>query len=346
MPTKPDDKQSSDGNGGSTELDNNQTPMPETVRKQLLEQLEKKRHSEQRLYLNLRHHITKAFIGNATVRFDLTDMTAARKRFDAASSNKLKLRIKSVQDTSTDNGIKLRVYRDSVITVKLPVIVYFHGGGFSLGSIESHDSVCRYLAKFTECAVISVEYGLAPESVYPAPVDEGLQVLKWLQQTKDLDFIDVSRVFLAGDSAGGTIALGMATSSKLESVLKGMVLIYPALDPKQATQSMELYATGHFLTKSLLKELWTMYLAGKRYITPTDSALKNLPPILVIAADKDVLRDEGLEFVEKLRSLGKGVEYVCYADMLHGFVQFPKIASSKVKAFQRIGAFISKHQAV
>ena len=211
-----------------------------------------------------------------------------------------------------------------------------------LGSINSHDSICRYLAKSTNCAVISVEYSLAPEATHPVPVNEGLQVLQWLQHSQ-LEGIDISKIFLAGDSAGGTISLGMATDPRLTTSLQGLILMYPTLDPGLSTGSMEQYATGHMLTKAMLKEFWGMYEGDKRYLAPTDAELKTVPPVLLISGGKDVLRDEGLALVERLRALGKDVEYECYDDMLHGFMQHPKIVSRKVQAFQRISLFIDKH---
>jgi acetyl esterase len=242
-----------------------------------------------------------------------------------------------------DNGITVRIYRNNPTDAKLPLMVYFHGGGFALGSIKSHDSICRYLAKFTDCAVMSVEYSLAPESPYPAPVQEGLRAIAWLHRSQYAAGIDTSKIFLAGDSAGGTIALDIASDAELKSTLKGLILIYPTLDPKLASASMQQYATGHFLTKSMLKEFWSLYQRNKKYLAPTNSQLAVLPPVLVIAAEKDVLRDEGLNLVGRLRSLGREAEYECYNDMLHGFVQFPKIVSKKVRAFRRISSFVQAH---
>jgi len=286
--------------------------------------------------------IAQAYLDNAGKKLNLNEIQTARQKFDAALDNRFKLKIKSVQDTATDGGIKLRIYRNDASKTQRPLIVYFHGGGFVLGSINSHDSICRYLAKSTNCAVISVEYSLAPEATHPVPVNEGLQVLQWLQHSQ-LEGIDISKIFLAGDSAGGTISLGMATDPRLTTSLQGLILMYPTLDPGLSTGSMEQYATGHMLTKAMLKEFWGMYEGDKRYLAPTDAELKTVPPVLLISGGKDVLRDEGLALVERLRALGKDVEYECYDDMLHGFMQHPKIVSRKVQAFQRISLFIDKH---
>ncbi len=134
------------------------------------------------------------------------------------------------------------------------MVIYFHGGGFALGSIDSHDSVCRSIAKSVDCVVLSVEYSLAPEATYPVPVRQGLEVVRWLRHDMVLEDVDTSSIFLAGDSAGGNIALAMAVNPRLDCKPKGLVMIYPALDPRLATKSMEQYATGHFLTKGMLVE--------------------------------------------------------------------------------------------
>ena len=267
--------------------------------------------------------IAQAYLDNAGKKLNLNEIQTARQKFDAALDNRFKLKIKSVQDTATDGGIKLRIYRNDASKTQRPLIVYFHGGGFVLGSINSHDSICRYLAKSTNCAVISVEYSLAPEATHPVPVNEGLQVLQWLQHSQ-LEGIDISKIFLAGDSAGGTISLGMATDPRLTTSLQGLILMYPTLDPGLSTGSMEQYATGHMLTKAMLKEFWGMYEGDKRYLAPTDAELKTVPPVLLISGGKDVLRDEGLALVERLRALGKDVEYECYdeyATRLHATSQ-------------------------
>ncbi|MDB5169082.1 MAG: alpha/beta hydrolase [Candidatus Saccharibacteria bacterium] len=295
--------------------------------------------------MKLRHKLTQTYLTRATRKFTLSDLQQARKWFDTASNNKVKLKVRTVKDLTTTNGIRLRYYRNNATNNKLPVVLYFHGGGFALGSIESHDSVCRYLAKFTDCIVLSVEYSLAPEATYPVPIEQGLAVVKWLQSSDEIEDAERSSIFLAGDSAGGNIALAMAVNPKLDCKLKGLVLIYPALDPRLATQSMEQYSTGHFLTKQMLVKFWSLYLTnGHKYALPTKSELKLLPPVLVIAAEKDVLKDEGLEFVEQMYAAGKEVEYECYDEMLHGFVQFPRVASRKVKAFRRIAKFVHSNR--
>jgi acetyl esterase len=291
----------------------------------------------------LHHQIAKAYLNNAGKKLNLKDLETARKNFDAALDNRFKQRIASIQNTATDSGTKLRIYRNNSSPAKRPVIVYFHGGGFVMGSITSHDSVCRDLAKATACAVISVAYSLAPESKHPVPIEEGLQVLGWLQRSDDLNGIDASRIFLAGDSAGGTIALGIATDPRLAIRLNGLVLIYPALDPDLSTESMEQLATGHFLTMAMLKEFWNMYQGDTAYHVPTDVELNTLPPVILISGGKDVLRDEGFALVKKLHALGKDVEYAYYDDMLHGFMQHPRIVSRKTQAMQQIADFTKKH---
>lgn len=296
--------------------------------------------------IELRYKLTKAYLTKATQKFTLDDISAARKLFDNASSSMYKRKITSVKNVTTtgDAGIGLRIYRDTRSSDKLPVVVYFHGGGFALGSVNSHDSICRSICKYSNCVVVSVEYSLAPEAPYPTPINEGLEVLQWLQQNGVKQNIDTNQIYLAGDSAGGSIAIKIASDPRLHTALKGLILIYPTLDPTLSTESMQQYATGHFLTKSMLRQFWELYQSGESTYQPlTKLELRLLPPVLVIAAEKDVLRSEGLDFVKELRTLGKEVDYECYSDMLHGFVQFPRLISKKTKVFKRIAAFIGQH---
>ena len=295
--------------------------------------------------IKLRYKLTKTYLTKATQKFTLDDIAAARKLFDNASSSGPTRKILSVEDISaTAASVELRIYRDNVSNDNLPVVVYFHGGGFALGSIKSHDSICRSICKYSNCVVVSVGYSLAPEAPYPTPINEGLNVLQWLQRNAKKQGIDNSLIYLAGDSAGGSIAVKIASDPRLQTPLKGLILIYPTLDPKLTTESMQQYATGHFLTKSLLRQFWELYQSGATVYRPlTRPELTLLPPVLVIAAEKDVLRSEGIDFVEDLQSLGKEVDYECYSDMLHGFVQFPRFVSKKTKVFKRIAAFIGQH---
>lgn len=294
--------------------------------------------------MKLRNKIVKTYLNRAEQKFNLGDIQLARDKFNSSSSNKIKLPIKAVRNITSDKGIKLRYYSNNSSKNKLPVIVYFHGGGFVLGSVDSHDSVCRYLAKFTKCVVLSVEYSLAPEAKYPTPVNEGLEVLQWLHKNTELNDVDTSNIYVAGDSAGGNIALEIGAKIGTSTTLKGIVLIYPTLDPSLSTESMEEYATGHFLTKKMLAEFWDLYLGvNNDYVPLTAKDLKVLPPIMLISAEKDVLKDEGLELVRKLRSLKRDVEYECYDDMLHGFMQFPKIVSRKIEAFERVSLFVNRN---
>ena len=296
--------------------------------------------------IKLRYKLTKAYLTKAAQKFTLDDIGAARKLFDSTSNSIYKRKITSVKDIAAtgDMGVRLRLYRDNVSSEKLPIVAYFHGGGFVLGSINSHDSICRSICKYSNCVVVSVEYSLAPEARYPTPINEGLEVLQWLQQNANKENIDTSQVYLAGDSAGGNIVVKVATDPKLHTSLKGLILIYPTLDPTLSTESMRQYATGHFLTKAILSELWDLYQnGGHTYQPPTKAEMQLLPPVLVIAAEKDILKSEGRNFAEELRALGKGASYECYTDMLHGFVQFPRFVSKKVEVFKRVAEFITGH---
>lgn len=290
----------------------------------------------------LHHEIARAYLNKSTKRFSYDNINAARKKFEAMSRTAKKPHIKYVNDVQINpkTGLKVRIYRQT--NAKTSVIVFFHGGGFVLGSINSHDSVVRNLCKYTNYAVVSVEYSLAPEYKYPTQSKQGGEVIDWLINNSQAENLDNTNIFLAGDSAGGAILLELAMASKRGS-FSGLILAYPTLDPHLATDSMQKYATGHFLTKQMLEKFWQWYRPTKNYWPPKDAKLVKLPPTLIITAEKDVLKDEGRNLADRLKSLNVSVEYMCYKDMLHGFLQFPGVVSKKKQAFAQIAKFINKN---
>lgn len=225
--------------------------------------------------------------------------------------------------------------------IKLSPLLYFHGGGFVLGSTDSHDDVCRYICKYSGATVISVNYRLAPEFDYPTPIIDGGRVLDWVKANSLTEQLDVSNIYLAGDSAGGQIALKLAAQAKYR--LKGLILIYPTLGPNIDTPSKRKYSKGHFLTLNLLEEFWKIYLNGQKYKELEDKMLINLPHTLIIGAEKDILRDEGANLATRLQAINVPVDYKCYSNMLHGFMQYPRIASDKTQAFKKIALFIKRN---
>jgi acetyl esterase len=206
------------------------------------------------------------------------------------------------------------------------LLIYYHGGGYIRGDIDTHDSMCRVLADEARCLVISPAYRLAPEHRFPAAAEDAYAVAQYLA-AHAADFqIDPSKIAVAGDSAGGNLAIATALLAKEKRgpAIAFQLLIYPVTDLTSATESKRLYSKGYLLNSM------PFYIAS--YLGPQGDGrnplaspllagdLSGMPPAFVITAGFDPLRDEGQEFARKLASAGATVEHKCYDDMIHGFV--------------------------
>jgi acetyl esterase len=222
------------------------------------------------------------------------------------------------------NGVPCRLYARSVNT---PVLVYAHGGSFMYGSIETVDRMCRRIADRSGCAVVSVGYRLAPEHVFPAPVDDVETVLRYLRTEGPGLGIDPSRLAIGGDSAGGLLAAIVARRQRdAATPLDFQVLIYPVIDPMLASESYD-EVGGYGLDRAAVTAAWDAFVpdVATRYtqaVAPLAVAdLSGLPPTLVITAEYDVLRDEGADYADALVAAGVPVVHARYAGMNHGFAR-------------------------
>lgn len=224
--------------------------------------------------------------------------------------------------------LKLRLYHPAPVRA-VPAIVFFHGGGWVACDIESHDNLCRRLANLSGCAVISVDYRLAPESAFPGPVDDACAALRWVHREAATLGINPNRLAVSGDSAGGNLAAACArlsTDPALElPKLSHQLLFYPVIDAACDTPSFTTYASGYLLTGKLMQWYWQHYLP-----TPADaldpracplraSDLTGLPGSTVITAECDPLRDEGEAYAMRLRQDGVAVQLKCWDGVFHGF---------------------------
>ena len=208
-----------------------------------------------------------------------------------------------------------------------PVLMYFHGGGWVIGDIESSDKLCRNLANAAGCTVVSVDYRLAPEHPFPAAVEDAYFATLWAS-THAFSFNgDASRIAVSGDSAGGNLAAVVAQIARDQEkpALCFQLLIYPVTDAACDTPSYGENAEGYFLTKDAMLWFWNHYVQKKddRY-HPKASPLRagnlaGLPPALVITAEFDPLRDEGERYAEKMIAAGVPVQLKRYDGMIHGF---------------------------
>jgi acetyl esterase len=210
-----------------------------------------------------------------------------------------------------------------------PVCVYLHGGGWVIGSIESHDAPCRELAARSGCAVVSVEYRLSPETPFPGPLDDCVAAVEWVATNGAEIGVDGSRLVIAGDSAGGNLAAAVTLVARERGgpAIAGQVLVYPATDHGYGTQSAIDNAEGYLLTMDAMHWFTGHYLGADpaRADDPLASPLRatdlgGLPPALVITAEFDPLRDEGEAYGHKLQDAGVATTVHRYDGQIHGFV--------------------------
>ena len=223
--------------------------------------------------------------------------------------------------------LPVRLYKPEGSGANPPLVVFFHGGGWVIGSIESHDATCRALASASGCAVASVEYRLAPESAFPAAPEDCYAATRWLAENASEVGVDGERLAVAGDSAGGNLAAVVALMARDRGgpKISYQVLIYPAVDVLGDYPSREENAEGYFLTTRAMRWFYGHYIQDESHAkAPLASPLlaedhSSLPPAIVITAGYDPLRDEGEAYAEKLREAGVEVKVSRNEGMIHGF---------------------------
>jgi acetyl esterase len=241
-------------------------------------------------------------------------------------------------------GIPVRCYEHDDEPTGL--LVYFHGGGFCIGSIGLMDNVARELAHCTGAAVVSVGYRLAPEHPYPAALDDAETVTRWafanVQRFRTLP----SRVAVAGESAGGNLSAALALRLRADRTapLAAQVLIYPAVAGGAGSYASRQQFEGIVLTATSMEKYDAAYTGGRDlrddpgFAPLRAESLAGLPPAFVALAGCDPLRDEGREYAQRLRSDGVAVEEICYAGQPHGFVNFAFPAAADM--FERVGSWL------
>jgi acetyl esterase/lipase len=213
-----------------------------------------------------------------------------------------------------------------------PCLVFYHGGGWVIGDLDSHDVVCRKLAHEGELIVISIDYRLAPEHKFPAAVDDAITAAKWVASNAKQLGIDASRIMVGGDSAGGNLAAVAALAARDGDgpKLAGQVLIYPATDFAMTHPSHSEPETSILLTHSVIKWFKNHYLGDAdindwRASPARAQTLAGLPPAYVLTAGGDPLRDEGDEYAARLKQAGVPVTYKHFPGQFHGFFTMGKL---------------------
>jgi acetyl esterase len=231
--------------------------------------------------------------------------------------------------------IPLRVYRPigAERDAALPALVYFHGGGWVIGDLDTHDVLCRELANGAGCAVVSVDYRLAPEHAFPCAVDDCLAATAWVSRHAASLGIDAARLAVGGDSAGGNLA---AVVSQLARDMGDLpiafqLLIYPATDQRLGQASHQANGEGYLLTRDSITYYMNHYIRDPAdRLDPRGSPLlredlSRLPPALVLTAGYDPLRDEGLHYAQRLSDAGNRATHVCFERQIHGFILMGKV---------------------
>jgi acetyl esterase len=230
------------------------------------------------------------------------------------------------------DGVALRSYRPNGIALEevLPALVFFHGGGWTIGDIDTHDSLCRQLANGARCAVFSVEYRLAPEYPFPAAVDDCIAATSWVARNAAALGINPGMIAVGGDSAGGNLAAVITLHARDHGgpALAFQLLIYPATDQRCGFPSHKANGEGYLLTREAIDFFRGCYLPRPedwrdwRASPLLAKDVSRLPPAHVITAGFDPLRDEGRAYAERLVAEGTPATYKEYEDMVHGFILF------------------------
>ena len=242
--------------------------------------------------------------------------------------------VRDVEVAGTIGPIPLRIYRP--LEPAGGAVAYFHGGGWAVGSVDSFDTVCRALANASGAIVASVGYRLAPEHPFPTALEERVAATR-----RSPSATGRSRVAVAGDSAGGNLAIGVAR--RLRDQVRAQALVYPVCDAGLNTPSYRDFKERYGLTAEGMRRYWNLYLDGADGFQPDTSPLRahdlaGLPPTFVLTSEFDVLRDEGEALVEKLRAAGVDVTHRRYDGTIHGFWRWMKATPRTREAIDEAGA--------
>jgi acetyl esterase len=235
-------------------------------------------------------------------------------------------RVQNFEIPGPMGGIPIRVYRPEGDGPH-PVVVFYHGGGWVVGDLETHDQTCRALSATGDCVVVSVDYRLAPEHPFPVPVEDCYAATEWVADNTGVLHADPDRFVVAGDSAGGNLAAAVSLLARERGgpAIAHQYLVYPVTNHAYDTDSYEENADGYFLTRASMEWFWNHYLTtdidGMNPIASPLRArdLSGLPPATVVTCEFDPLRDEGIAYAERLRDAGVDVDHSHREEMIHGF---------------------------
>lgn len=255
-------------------------------------------------------------------------------------------RVEEMTVKGRNGDIRVRIYQQRENS---PVLVYYHGGGFVICSLDSHDALCRRIARLSNATVVSVDYRLAPEHKFPTAVYDCYDATKWVVENGEEIGVDTSRLFVGGDSAGGNLAAGVSILARDEGedFIKQQILIYPVVNFVTPSPSIYEFGEGYWiLDLEIMRWFTEQYLPSREdamnpLASPIFANLENLPPALVITAEYDPLRDEGEMFGHMLKKAGVEASVVRYNGVLHGFVNYYPVLKAGRDAINQIAALIA-----
>jgi len=258
--------------------------------------------------------------------------------------------VREISIPGRDGPIPARVYVPFGGTAPRPLLVYFHGGGWVVGSLEGYDTSCRRLALAADCVVVSVDYRLAPEHPFPAAVHDAWDAVTWCVAAATELGIDTSRVIVAGDSAGGSLATVVALQARDENgpAIALQVLIYPATDLTRESPSYVRNASGYMLTAAALRWFIERYVpdvrqrADWRASPLLHPSLAGVAPALVISAEYDPLVDENEAYAKRLEDAGVPTHYECFPGMIHPFFTLGGVVEEAAQAERLIADAIAR----
>lgn len=251
---------------------------------------------------------------------------------------------------SDDYEVPIRVYKPEG-EGPFPVFIYYHGGGWVLGDLDLVDATCRILTNQTKRIVVSVDYRLSPEYKYPTPLEDCYSALEWVYANPIEIDGDVTNITVGGDSAGGNLATGVAMLAKDREgpPVKAQVLVYPITNLSYDTSSYEEFSNGYGLDRTLMQWFGDHYVRDEEdyynpYIAPlTCEDLSGLPPAIVIVAENDVLRDEGLAYARRLKEAGVKMDAKLELGMVHGYFTNVIIFEERIrKTVRKISHFLAE----
>lgn len=259
-------------------------------------------------------------------------------------------RVRALQADGPQGPIALRLFEPPGEGGARPLLVYFHGGGWTIGDLDTHDALCRQLCLAGDVAVLSVDYRLAPEHRFPAAFDDALAATRWARREAAALGLDGTRLAIGGDSAGGNLAAAVAIALRDagDPPPALQLLIYPATDMRAVAPSHTVNAQGYLLTADSIAWFRSHYIADAADWSDWRASpllapdLSRLPPALVLTAGFDPLRDEGRQYADALSAAGTPAQYVCFERQIHGFITMGRVIDEANLAVEVCGAALRR----